>query len=236
MRRSIPLPLSRATGPVLGALVALLLLAGQAHATTLGLSEFSSDSTDPQALAASFDFDVAGSTLTFTVTNLTDLADLQFGSGEYAMDAAYFNGSSDVTGLTLLSATHSVAGDVAGFWSLATKESDRRADGFGVYDFALLNEKSSDHDSQIGAGESLVFVFDISGSGPFDMADFVQLSTIPPGHTQALAAAKFVRGPGGDSAFGATTQPDFPVIPEPGTLSLFALGVTGLAVWRRRQA
>jgi hypothetical protein len=230
MLRSIRLTLSRARRLVLGALVALLLLAGQAGATTLSLSEFSSDFTDPHALAASLDFDVTGTTLTFTVTNLTDLANLQFGTGEYDMDAAYFNGSSDVSGLTLLSATHSVAGDVFGSWYLATSTNARRADGFGVYDFALLNDL---HEPLIGPSESLVFVFSISGSGPFAAADFIQLSSIPPGHIQALGAAKFLNGPGDNSAFGATA--DFPEVPEPGTLSLFALGAMGLAIWRPRK-
>ena len=79
------------------------------------------------------------------------------------------------------------------------------------------------------AGETFVFELTIAGVGTFDMSDFaIELSQAPPGDTTALVAAKFVNGPGDDSAFGAT-------IPEPGTFAMLGLGILGLGVIGRRR-
>jgi hypothetical protein len=70
----------------------------------------------------------------------------------------------------------------------------------------------------------VTFTFSISGTGPFAPGDFIAPSSL--GYT---AAAKFVNGPGDDSAYGA--------VPEPSTGLLLATGLIGLAVnGRRRRA
>ena len=76
-----------------------LLAAPTASALSLGFSALSSDETDPSALDALLDVQVAGNTLTLTLTN----------QSLYNVNQLYFNASSDVTGLTLTSATHSDA-------------------------------------------------------------------------------------------------------------------------------
>ena len=69
--------------------------------------------------------------------------------------------------------------------------------------------------------------FTIIGTGSFDMADFAaEFSTTPPGDTASIAVAKFVRGPGDDSAFGS-------FVPEPSTGLLLGIGLVGLAAKQR---
>ena len=64
---------------------------------TLALSDFSSGGILPDDLAGTLDFSVSGSVLTVTVTNDTSVA-----TG-FDMDAIYFNGLANVTGLSILS-------------------------------------------------------------------------------------------------------------------------------------
>lgn len=217
---------------VIAAAAAGLLAASSAQATTILLSEQSSDSTPAGQLDASLEFQVAVSTLTLTVDNNTAAP------ASFQMNEVYFNALSNVTGLTLLSATHSVTGDVLAGWSLGTNAG---ADGFGTFDFALIDGVGFGDPNAVDSGESIVFTLSISGTAPFDMSDFVDLSTNPPGSIQAFAAAKFVscRGAGcivfDDSAFGSSTDPSF-VIPEPSTVALLGLGLVGLTGRRRREA
>ena len=187
-----------------------------ATAGTLTLSDSSSDSTPASLLSATLDFsNPVGSQVTLTVTNDTTAPN------EYFINFVYFNVTSDVTGLTLDSVTSSLDGAIGG-WSLNTSMA---ADGFGVFDYELADGQGNDQD-QIESGESVAFVFTFTGSN-VDMSDFTtELSTIPPGDKPRLAAAKFVRGPGDDSAFGA-------VVPEPGTFALVAFGLTAMALRRR---
>jgi len=217
---------------VLAAAAAALFAASSAQATTILLSEQSSDSTPAGQLSAALDFQVAGSTLTLTVDNNTG------GTASFQMVDVYFNALSNVTGLSLSSAIHSVNGDVSAGWSVATNQA---ADGFGRFDFALIDGVGAGNPNAIDAGESIVFTLGISGTGPFDMSDFVDLSTNPPGNIQAFAAAMFTSCVGSgcivldDSAFGSSSDPSF-VIPEPATLALLGLGLVGLTARRRRQA
>lgn len=83
---------------------------------------------------------------------------------------------------------------------------------------------------EIGPGESEQFEFAFTGVGVTDL-DFVgDLSEFDGGgNTQTLAAAKFVRGPGDESAFGATVLP----VPEPSVATLLGLGVAVLTLLRR---
>jgi len=202
-------------------LLGLLLWAGAASATpiTVTLSQVSSDDTPAGQLDATVTFEVSGTTLTLTVNNLTS------SPAQFTMTDVFFNGSGDVTSLSL-SSQSGVSG-----WSLATSQG---ADGFGTYDFALNGGTA------LASGNSATFDFNISGTGPFDETDFVgsdTFSSIPPGDIQAQVAAKFAQcfgagcqdeGPD-DSAFGAANGEGFPpAVPEPGLLALLGLGLAGL--------
>jgi len=177
-------------------------------AATINLSTHSSNSTDASLLSAEFRFEVIGMMLTLTVTNQTIAPD------DFFINQIYFNGPSSLSSLTL---TSPPAG-----WALHT---DEPADGFGVFDYALIDGVGSDS-STIASGESLMFEFSMSGSaGDFDFVS--HFSSVPPGSMPMIVAAKFVAGPGNDSAFGGTNEP----VPAPAA----GLLLLGLACGRRRR-
>jgi hypothetical protein len=147
------------------------------------------------------------------------------GDALFNVNEIYFNAASGVTALTLLSATHSVNGDVFAAWQPV--ETAAAADGFGIFDYALTDGVGEMNPAIAMPGQSVTFLFDIAGTGPFDMNDFIEANAM--GYT---AAAKFVNGPDDpedpgmeDSAFGA--------VPEPGTALLLSLGLVALGVRRR---
>ena len=193
----------------------LVVVLAPAQVTNAGavltLSDFSSDETSAAELDATLSFAALGSTLTLTATNDTPE------NGGFDVNAIYFNARSNVSGLMLST--------VVDGWTLLSSES---ADGFGRFDFALINDMGNDP-TEIGARESLAFTFDVLGTGPFADTDFTTgFSRIPPGDMPALAAAKFVNGPNDDSAFGA-------VVPEPTTTVLTLIGVAMIGAVRRRR-
>ncbi len=194
------------------ALLAALALASTVRAgTVLILSDLSSDETIAAELNGILEFSVADGSLLLTVTNET------FPGSGFDIDAIFFNATPSVSDLLLAPTTPG--------WTILT---DQRADGFGTFDFSLTTSTGNDP-AEIGPQESFTFHFDILGTGPFLDSDFTtQFSRIPPGSVPALAATKFVNGPGDDSAFGA-------VIPEPVTGLLTLIGV-GLACLGRRRA
>jgi len=228
----------RIAAPLFTLLAAAVLWTAPATAVTINLSQLSSDSTPAALLKAHFDFAVAGDntakTLTITVTNdTTGVVDgMPDVSDAYNINEIFFNASSDVTSLSIASATHSAAGDVLAEWSpLDTAVSGGGV--FGKFSYGLAAAGGQLEPSLIGPAENVVFVFDITAGdlSLVDVSDFTSvLSTNPPGSVPSLIQAKFVNGAGDDSAFGATQDEEFPPIPEPGSAMLLASGLFGLAL------
>lgn len=204
-----------------------LYIAPAASASTIILSEYSADSTPASVLDATLDFTITDiAELTFSVTNDTTAPD------EYDMNMLFFNATSNVTGLTLQVVRSSGGEDPPPEeWVLevaAGSSGPTKANGFGIFDYALIDGVGPDP-HQIAPGETLEFVMDITGTGPFYDWNFSsELSAPYAGDIQVVAAAKFVDGPSGDSGYGGT-------IPEPGTFSLLVLAGLGLTVRRRRR-
>jgi hypothetical protein len=191
------------------ALVGVLACAGTANAGTLWLSTRSSDETPAEYLSATFEFTVVGNAVTLTVTN--DTGDT---TPAYALSQVFFNSAAGVT----LSATNTNG------WSFSTGE---HADGFGVFDFALMADESGGAPDAIADGNSLTFEFTITAGGPVTADDFITgFSTIPPGDHMAIIAGKFIQGPGDDSGYGA-------YIPLPPALPMGIAGLVGVAALRR---
>ncbi len=195
-----------ALGRYLAAGLGALAVASAAPASLITLSQFSSDETDAGVLDATMEFTVAGTMLTLTVTNNT--AD----PNAYTMNELYFNAPDGVT----------LSFDGSPGWTFST---GAVADGFGIFSFALIDGQGG-NPNQIVSGETVSFTFTILTGTP-TMDDFVTVfSTDPSTLNAVIVAAKFVGGPGDDSAFGGS-------VPAPGVLAL--LGVAGLVSGRRRR-
>lgn len=229
----------------------ILWIGGEAQAATvetITLSDLSSEpATNPASdLDATFEFSVndLGDELTLTVSNDTSAP------AEYALNQIYFNFSSDVASI--------VGSSIPSGWTFATDDcppgsvttgvypcnnmggSDTAADGFGIFDASLKASEMMGAPDAIAAGDSLVFVFDLTGAG-ITASDFVgELSRDKNegGAIFSFAAAKFIMGPEVycpppndsmlcDSAYGA--------VPEPGGFGLVMLGLAGLALQARRR-
>jgi hypothetical protein len=217
----------------LTAALALFAGAGAAWASSLTLSTYSSDATPASQLDATVAFDVgdfdlgnAGDELKITLTNPSAG---EGGDALFNLNELYWNAASNVSGLSLLSATHSVNGDVTGLWTPV--EPDLSADGFGTFDFALTDGVGMPSPGIIMPGQSVVFILDITGTGPFDMSDFVE-----PNSMGYLAAVKFVNGPDDPEAPGMEDSAYGAVVPEPATAGMLVLGLLGLAAAGRRRA
>jgi len=197
------------------ATMAVLGLAPVASASimTLELSTHSSDTTLAEDLNATVDFSVVGMTLTISITNDTQM------TGEFNINEFYWNGPD---GIVLTVDT------LPAFWDLYVPGMDNptQADGFGTFDFAVKDGRGETHPSLIQPGETLAFSFTMSM--PADVKDFTTAFSAmdPPGATPMLIAAKFVNGPGDDSAYGGT-------VPTPGVLALMA--VAGLVAARPKR-
>ncbi len=204
-----------------------LLSASGAGAATITLSLVSSDATPASQLDATleiavgeFDLGNAGDELKLTLTNPAG------GDALFNVNSVWWNAIPAVTSVSLLSATHSAAGDVFAAWNPV--EIGSMVNGFGTFRFGLTDGVGEMNANVLEPGESVVFILSISGTGPFTDVDFVVGNSM-----SFTAAAKFVNGPDDpedpgneDSAFGA--------VPEPGTASLLGLGLLGIAAARRR--
>ena len=188
------------------AMLGALAVINTASATIITLSDASSDETPFNLLNATMEFEVVGNTLTLTVTNTT--AD----PNAYKINELYFNVPDGVT----------LSFDGLPGWADAVNV---MAAGFGTFDFALLDGQGGSP-NQILAGETVVFNFTITAGMP-TKDQFVTLFSDPVGDGDAyIVAAKFVGGPGDDSAYGGA-------VPAPGVLAL--LGAACLVGVRRRR-
>ncbi|MEO1933302.1 MAG: PEP-CTERM sorting domain-containing protein [Myxococcales bacterium] len=206
------------------ALMAAVTFAATSFATTLSLSDVSSDATPAASLSGSITLDVlGGNTLSLTLSNQTSAPDA------FLINGVWWNADAGVTGLSLTAATHSVSGDVLAAWTPV--ESGTNANGFGAFDFALTDGVGASNPNLIPSGESVVFLMTITGScttTACTAANFVLANG-----SGYQAAAKFVSGPDDpespgneDSAFGA-------VIPEPTTAMLLGTGLLLIGLRRR---
>ncbi len=224
--------LSAVTRPLVVLMVIGCFYTHSASALSITLSEMSSDGTPAATLDAELDFTiVGGDQLQIVVSNTTS------GSDEFNINQIFWSSGGDVSSLTLVSATHSVEGDVFSSWDPVV--TGTMVAGFGVFDFGLSDGVGALAPNVIQPGTDITFLLDISGAcaDAFDcdaLADF--LSQTPT--LSKSVAAKFVNGPDDpeepgeeDSAWGASGP-----IPEPGTLALCVLGLSALAVATRRQA
>jgi hypothetical protein len=185
--------------------------AGPAEAAILRLSDYSSEPYLAEYLDAELNFSVVDSTLTLSVTNLTPESE---GGPAFKMSRMYFNVTDNVESLALTD-VYASGKSAADGWDLYFWEDGFLVGGFGRFDIYLEGGHGS-HGPVVESGQTVNFVFQISGDGPFDDSDFVTLSSPQGGHIVSYAAAKFYNDC--TSAYGATN------VPEPATVFLLSLG------------
>jgi hypothetical protein len=106
------------------------------------------------------------------------------------------------------------------------------ADGFGLFEYGLEGTWN-------GGNGPTSLSFTITGAG-LTLASFAELSTNPPGDTQAFMALDILSGTNGRTGFvdlsGGPTPFDVPPeVPIPGAVWLFGTGLLGLFALNRRK-
>jgi len=191
--------------------------------TVLRLSDHCSEDENQPYLAeyldAEINFSVVDNTLTLSVSNLTPENE---GDPAFKMNRIYFNVTDNVEGLTLTDVYASESSATEG-WDLGFSKDGFIVGGFGRFDVSLKGGRGI-HPPVVNPGQTVSFVFQVSGAGSFVESDFVTLSSPQGGHIISYAAAKFYND--NTSAYGATN------VPEPATVFLLTLG--GPVLMRKR--
>ncbi len=201
-----------------------LALAGEASATTLVLSDASSDaSVRADRLDGLLELGVTGGgrtqRLTLTLTNATAAPDA------FSIEAILFDASDAVVSVNLDRVSSSRGGTVTSAWSLVASSGAGGATDagrLGLFDWALVSSGAG-----AAPGEVLTVRIDVSGSVRLAPEDFVQPSALTGAdQIHTLGAGRFAAG--GSRVYGGAHAP------EPGSLALLLCGLFGLALGRRR--
>ena len=164
------------TSALTASIVLFLLCSSPVEGTFLRLSNHcSEDESQPylaEYLDAKLDFSVVGSTLTLSVTNLTPENE---GDPAFKMNRIYFNVADKVEELTLIDVFSSDDSAIEG-WIPGYLENGFLVGGFGRFDVSLKGGHGI-HPPVVNPGQTVSFVFQISGVGPFVETDFVTLSS-----------------------------------------------------------
>jgi hypothetical protein len=213
----------------------VMLFSAAASATTITLSEMSSETADiPPGTPASaldgivgfeigeFDGGNAGDEIQLTFENTTSGG---FGAGDYDVSEIWLSLSSDITIGSILSPA--VGANLG--WELGAPPATM-VDGFGLFNLGvtLIGDVNLNPDL-ILPGETAAILISFACAGTCDESDLINNAK------GKAAAAKFlnggdVYGDPNDSALGASA------VPEPSTALLMSLGLAGLAAVRRRTA
>lgn len=200
----------------------LLLAPVVSPAVTIEFSDYSSDETDFNLLNAVLDIQVtSGASMTGNDLLVLQLSNTTSGDSAYSINRLYFNFDGDGFAFAI----ESGEGDLR-----IGPDHKTKAAGFGIFDFKLDN-------FLLGAGDSTQWFIDMGLVGTTAEQLLVATEHVS-GEYSTLAVAKFVRGPGDDSAFGGSnTGGGGPqgVVPVPASFWLFASGLALLGRFRARK-
>ena len=201
------------------AAIAFGLFSLQANAALVYVfSDLSSDATPASDLNATLTFNVtAGASATFNDLLTLTLDNQTTAPSAFTINEVYFNFTGNHGGFSIESGPG------------VLNHGPTPADGFGDFDIKLDG-------FLLASGGTSMWSIDLGLTGVTD-SDFNDLSIIPPGDTQTLAALKFVQGPDDPEAPGSEDSAFGAVVPVPAAVWLFGSGLLGLVgVARRKRA